>query len=58
MPSSNKEYWVPKLARNRLRDRANLRSLKKQGWDTMIVWECQTRNRDKLKKALLHFLEA
>ena len=43
VPSSNKGYWAPKLRRNGARDAENLASLKKLGWKTLVVWECELR---------------
>lgn len=40
-PSSNKEYWVPKIQRNVERDIENTRLLEEQGWQVLTVWECQ-----------------
>lgn len=44
-PSSNQEYWIPKITRNAERDAKNQRTLKKMGWQIITVWECE------LKKA-------
>lgn len=40
-PSSNKEYWIPKIQRNVERDEENARRLISQGWNVLVVWECQ-----------------
>ena len=45
-PSSNQEYWKPKILRNVERDRRNHEVLSDLGWKIIIVWECE------LKKAL------
>ena len=39
MPSVNRDYWLPKLARNVERDQANTRALEEQGWQVIRVWE-------------------
>ncbi|MGR3315410.1 very short patch repair endonuclease [Roseovarius indicus] len=39
-PSTNQEYWGPKLKRNRERDLANEAALQEAGWRVLIVWEC------------------
>jgi len=46
IPEANPEYWIPKLERNRNRDAANIETLKHNGWNVIIVWECE------LKKAV------
>lgn len=40
-PSSNKEYWIPKIQRNVERDEENTHRLIAQGWNVLVVWECQ-----------------
>jgi DNA mismatch endonuclease, patch repair protein len=42
-PKSNREYWIPKIKRNVLRDKSVVRLLKKIGWRVIILWECQTK---------------
>ena len=39
-PSSNPEYWIPKINRNIERDAANRTELTKLGWKVLVVWEC------------------
>ena len=40
-PSSNQDYWIPKINRNVERDRLNIRLLEQQGWNVIVVWECE-----------------
>src|SRR5688572_10543668 len=37
LPRSNLEYWIPKIAMNKARDRRNRRALMAQGWRTLTV---------------------
>ena len=46
-PSSNKDYWTAKFARNRIRDQRNKAALKELGWTTVVVWECKLRKNPK-----------
>lgn len=39
-PSSNKEYWDPKLDRNIARDALHRSRLEEMGWTVATVWEC------------------
>lgn len=48
MPKSNKEFWFTKLNSNISRDQKNITALQTQGWKTIIFWECDIRNMDKL----------
>ena len=38
-PSSNQEYWIPKITRNVERDAKNQQTLKAMGWQIITVWE-------------------
>ena len=40
-PSTNREYWEPKILRNVERDKENCALLKSQGWNVITVWECE-----------------
>lgn len=55
-PSSNKEYWVPKIQRNVERDIENTRRLEEQGWQVLTVWECQLKQGE-FENALLNLVE-
>ena len=55
-PSSNTEYWNKKLDRNMIRDREHMHKLEYLGWNVLIVWECETRDREKLIDKLKVFL--
>lgn len=50
LPKSRLDYWQPKIAANKARDRLQVAKLKGNGWAVLTVWQCQ------LKK--LRFLEA
>ena len=41
IPNSNREFWVNKIHRNQERDRQNYRILWENGWQVIVVWECQ-----------------
>jgi DNA mismatch endonuclease (patch repair protein) len=55
-PKDNAAYWQNKIARNRARDSAALTSLKAQGWRTLTLWECETRQAAPLSRKLDDFL--
>lgn len=41
-----------------MRDAKNLLSLASLGWDTLVIWECETLNISALCARLLTFLES
>lgn len=57
LPKSRLDFWKPKLEKNRKRDLAKQRKLRRQGWRMLVVWECQINNEKKLSGRLRAFLE-
>jgi DNA mismatch endonuclease (patch repair protein) len=55
-PKDNAAYWAAKIGRNRQRDAATARTLKRQGWEALTIWECETRDAAALKRKLGRFL--
>lgn len=55
-PRTRTEYWGPKLRRNVERDEQNQAALAALGWATEIVWECESRDEERLRGRLLAFL--
>ena len=41
IPQSNTEFWVRKIQRNQERDQENYRILRENGWQVIVLWECQ-----------------
>ena len=44
-PSSNTEYWVPKIEKNVERDLRNQQILEDLGWRVLIIWECELKKK-------------
>ena len=55
-PATNVKFWKNKREGNKKRDRRNIAALKKQGWEVLVVWECQLKNPDKLQQRIADFL--
>src|SRR5690349_13041985 len=49
-PKTNKSYWLPKIRRNRARDRSHVRKLRANGWKILTIWECETTSDRKLER--------
>lgn len=56
LPSAKHDYWIPKFARNVQRDASVRQQLRAQGWDVLVVWECQLVQQRFLESTLLAFL--
>ncbi|MFH1024939.1 MAG: DNA mismatch endonuclease Vsr [Planctomycetota bacterium] len=55
-PATNAGFWKAKREENRRRDARVRRALRIAGWDVLIVWECELRDGDKLRKRIHAFL--
>ena len=56
VPSSNVDYWGPKLARNVQRDLAHHQALEELGWKSLVIWECETLDQQRLEHVVRGFL--
>jgi DNA mismatch endonuclease (patch repair protein) len=55
-PVKNAGYWQKKRLGNALRDRRNLRRLRRDGWCVLVIWECQIKDPRKLRARIESFL--
>ena len=44
-PTSNQDYWIPKISRNVQRDKEHYQKLQEDGWNVIVVWECQLKKK-------------
>ena len=44
-PSTNTDYWIPKIQRNVERDISNHAELASLGWKVIVVWECELKKK-------------
>lgn len=40
-PKSNTAFWIEKFKKNKSRDLSNYHDLKLNGWNVIVVWECE-----------------
>jgi DNA mismatch endonuclease (patch repair protein) len=57
MPRTRKDFWEPKLERNKARDAQVRREIHALGWQAMVIWECQIKNLARLQDRITAFLE-
>ena len=50
-PKTNAEFWKNKIETNVIRDRNNYELLRAEGWNVIVIWECD------LKKDLVQTME-
>jgi len=55
-PTTNTVFWDAKLGKNVRRDAERKVELALSGWQVLVVWQCETRNRESLVEKLSAFL--
>lgn len=55
-PKSNQSYWLPKIQKNKARDRKTKRQLQAKGWEVLEIWECDIRKSRDVATRLQRFL--
>jgi DNA mismatch endonuclease, patch repair protein len=43
LPATRSEFWAAKIAGTQMRDALALKSLSKEGWRSLVIWECLLR---------------
>ena len=55
LPKSNVGFWIPKLTKNRSRDRDNTVALEQSGWRVLTIWECELGDLDRVMTSVYEF---
>lgn len=56
IPAARRDFWLEKFRRNTERDAQNLTNVQALGWQALVVWECETRDKAALERTLTSFL--
>jgi len=56
IPKTRSAFWENKFAQNVSRDRRNVMELQLGGWNCEVIWECETRDADRLRCLLERLL--
>ena len=51
-PKTNMDYWQRKFSGNVARDESARQALEEDGWEVLVIWECQTENKEMLATLL------
>lgn len=51
IPQTNRSFWLEKIRRNQERDQRNYALLQDNGWQVIVVWECQLKP-DKIERSM------
>lgn len=55
-PKTRTEWWLNKINGNKKRDTENITQLGKQGWQVIIIWECELKP-DKRENTIKSFVK-
>lgn len=58
IPNSRQSYWRPKLTGNKMRDARNRLRLRKLGWQSLVIWECELASRSAVQRKVQRFLRS
>ena len=56
VPKTNTEYWEAKLRRNVERDKEHLSEIMNEGWQVLVIWECQLKDLDRVQNKVSEFM--
>ncbi len=57
LPKGRKDFWIPKLEGNKMRDLEHQNEVKQLGWQILVIWECELNNRHFVESKIQNFLE-
>ena len=49
-PKTRADWWKKKLDSNKKRDQRNYLALKSMGWNVIVIWECEIKNKTYFEK--------
>jgi DNA mismatch endonuclease (patch repair protein) len=56
IPNSNRDFWLPKLSKNSARDDRNTKTLAGEGWNVLVIWQCELKNIPSVARKVKRFL--
>ena len=56
VPKTNTEFWQTKRQSNVARDERNVTSLNEDGWEILVLWECEMKDEVMLTEKIKSFL--
>ena len=56
IPKTRVEFWTAKIIANRARDEKHIEKLRANGWQALIIWECQLKDSSSVKSRIKSFL--
>ncbi|MDD5320745.1 MAG: very short patch repair endonuclease [Methylococcales bacterium] len=58
VPKTNQDYWYEKIHRNKLRDKAVNKELKRRGWRVVRFWEHAMKHPEKVASRMMRIIRS
>ena len=52
LPETKKQFWIKKIGDTSERDKRNQTELKALGWNVLVVWQCELKNKELRERRL------
>jgi len=57
LPKSRLDFWKTKLEGNKKRDEENQKRLNEMGWEYLVIWECEVKDKQNMRDKIQSFLD-
>lgn len=57
LPKSRLDFWKTKLEGNKKRDEENQKRLNEMGWEYLVIWECEVKDKQNIRDKIQSFLD-
>lgn len=57
LPQTRHEFWRDKIAANVERDKRNIEKLEQEGWEVIVVWQCDLKSKERRESRLIKLVE-
>ena len=52
LPNKNHAFWLEKIEKNKARDKENIEELELLGWNVIIIWTCESKNKKRSEEVI------
>ncbi len=52
LPETNTDFWKNKISDNKARDQKNIEKLRNEGWNVILIWQCEIKNKTNREKRM------
>ena len=56
-PKTNSRFWTEKRCKTIERDKKNIKDLRSHSWKVLVIWECETKNKDLIQNKIIELFQ-